>query len=69
MQSEEIRIDPGQAKARLDAGQAVILDVVVPRAWEQMHWAIAGAIRIDPREIERRSSELPRDKQVLAYCT
>jgi len=34
-----------------------------------MHRAIAGAIRIDPREIEQRYHELPVGRQIIAYCT
>ncbi|TAK27884.1 MAG: rhodanese-like domain-containing protein [Chloroflexota bacterium] len=69
MQNEELRIDPAEAKARLDAGQAIILDVVAPHVWQQMHKAIAGAVRIDPHEIDRHYHELPRDKEIIAYCT
>ena len=69
MQKEGIRIDPTEAKARADAGEAIILDVVAPHVWEQMHRSVAGAIRLDPREIEHLYQELPRDKQIVAYCT
>jgi len=69
MQDEQLRIDPAEAKRRFDSGEAIFLDVVAPHVWEQMHQAIAGAIRLDPREIERRYHDLPRDKQIVAYCT
>ncbi len=69
MPNEDIRIDPAEAKRRVDAGEAMILDVVAPTTWQQMHQAIAGAVRIDPHEIEHRYHELPRDKQIVAYCT
>ncbi|MDO8688720.1 MAG: rhodanese-like domain-containing protein [Dehalococcoidia bacterium] len=69
MESEEVRIDLAEAKARIDAGQAIVLDVVSSHAWEQMHRSIAGATRIDPAEIEQRYGQLPLDRQIIAYCT
>lgn len=67
--TEEFRISPEDAKARIDSGQAVILDVVAPKSWAEMPSAIEGAIRIDPKEIEQRYSQLRQDEQVIAYCT
>lgn len=69
MQNGGLRIDVHEAKRKVDSGEAVILDVVAPQVWEQMHEAIPRAIRIDPREIEQRLHELPRDKEIIAYCT
>ena len=69
MPSEDLRIGPAEAKARVDAGKAIILDVVSPGTWEQMPRVVSGAIRISPGEIEQRYRELPTDKQVIAYCT
>jgi rhodanese-related sulfurtransferase len=66
---EELRIDPAAAHARVSAGDAIILDVVSPMAWEQIDRAIRGAVRIPPDEIDARWSELPRDRDIVAYCT
>jgi rhodanese-related sulfurtransferase len=67
--ADALRISPGEAKARADAGQAIVLDVVAPAAWEQLDVAIAGALRIPPDQLDRRLSELPRDRDIIAYCT
>jgi rhodanese-related sulfurtransferase len=67
--AESLRIDSAEAKERVDAGQAIILDVVSPMAWEQLDRAVAGAIRISPEEIGQRWSELPREREIIAYCT
>jgi rhodanese-related sulfurtransferase len=67
--AEPLRIDPTDAKARLDAGEAIILDVVSPMAWEQLDRTIQGAVRISPDEIEERWGELPRERAIIAYCT
>ncbi len=69
MDSEELRIDLVEAKARIDGGQAIVLDVVSASTWQQMHLSIAGAKRIDPAEIEQRYAELPLNRQIVAYCT
>jgi rhodanese-related sulfurtransferase len=69
MPDEGLRIDPADAKARVEASEAIILDVVAPHVWPKMHRAIAGAIRIDPREIGERYRELPTERQIIAYCT
>jgi rhodanese-related sulfurtransferase len=63
------RIEAAEAKALVDSGQAVILDVVASHVWPSMARRIAGSIRIPPEEIQARYAELPRDKIVIAYCT
>lgn len=63
------RIDVEQAKALLDAGDAVVLDSVASHIWPSMSRVIQGAIRIPPEEIKDRFSELPRNKTVIVYCT
>ena len=64
-----LRIEVGDAKARLDSGEAVALDVVQQGAWEQIDGAVEGAVRIPPQEIEQRFGELPRDLEIITYCT
>ena len=66
---EELRIDPAAAQARVAADDAIVLDVVSPMAWEQIDRAIRGAVRISPDEIDARWGELPRDRDIVAYCT
>jgi rhodanese-related sulfurtransferase len=63
------RMEVEAAKALVDSGQAVILDVVATHVWPSMARRIAGSIRIPPEEIQARQGELPRDKIILAYCT
>ena len=70
MPHEIIRIEPAEAKSRVDDGKAVILDVVSPVSWSQMHRQVTGAIRIEPGEFAIRYKDLlPQDKQIIAYCT
>ncbi len=69
MSDEELRIDLDEAKEKIDSGQAIIVDVVAPHTWQDMHKAIAGAIRIDPDEIGQHYRELPINKEIIVYCT
>ena len=64
-----LRIEVDDAKAKLDSGEAVALDVVQQGAWEQIDGAVEGAVRIPPQEIEQRFGELPRDLEIITYCT
>ena len=38
MKKEIIRIEPAEAKLRIDVGKAVVLDVVSPASWSHMYW-------------------------------
>ena len=62
-------IEASEAKAMVDAGEAVVLDVVASHIWPAMARTIQGSIHIPPEEIEERLGELPRDKTIIAYCT
>ena len=67
--TEDLRIEPGEAKPMIDAGQAIVLDVVASGVWEELDVAVPGAVRIAPEEIDRRWRDLPREEAVVAYCT
>jgi rhodanese-related sulfurtransferase len=43
--------------------------VVAPAAWDQLDVAIAGALRIPPDELGSHLARLPRDRELIAYCT
>ena len=76
------RIDPAAAKAKLDAGEAVPLDVTSSLVYPAISHRIPGAIRIAPEpiirgldaarpiaEIMQHLDGLPADREVIAYCT
>jgi 3-mercaptopyruvate sulfurtransferase SseA len=65
--AEAPRISAADAKKALDAGQAVLVDVRSLDSWQDEH--AKGAVSIPVNEIYARMSELPKDKQVIAYCT
>ena len=64
-----LRIDVAQASAKLESGEAIALDVVQPGTWDQIDGAVKGAVRIPPEEIGQRFEELPRDLDIITYCT
>ena len=63
------RIEASEAKAMIDAGEAIILDIVASHVWPAMTRTIQGSIRIPPEEVPARFGELPSDKTIIAYCT
>ncbi len=64
------RITPEEVKARLDAREPItILDLRHPLDWLPHPERLPGAIRMTPDEIETRHTEIPRDRDVILYCT
>jgi rhodanese-related sulfurtransferase len=68
-EDDGIRIDLAQARAKLESGEAIALDVVQPGTWAQIDGAVKGAVRIPPQEVGQRFRELPLDLDIIAYCT
>jgi hypothetical protein len=60
------RISLSAAKASLDAGTAVLVDVRTAAAYQQSH--AVGAISMPSNEVAQRYKELPADKQIILYC-
>jgi rhodanese-related sulfurtransferase len=67
--SSDLRITPEKAKAMVESGQALFLDVISSSVYPLMHLAIAGAIRIAPEELADRVDELPKSTTIITYCT
>jgi predicted sulfurtransferase len=61
------RIAPDEARDALERQQAVAVDTRYRFQYEAGH--IKGAICMPLEEIEARADELPRDKQVITYCS
>jgi rhodanese-related sulfurtransferase/DNA-binding transcriptional ArsR family regulator len=51
---------------RVQAGEAVVIDVRPSNEYDTAH--IAGAMSIPLQLLEERLGELPRDKNIVAYC-
>jgi len=66
-EAEAPRISVADAKKAVDAGKAVFVDVRSALQYQQEH--PKGAISMPTYEIAKRMSELPKDKQIITYCT
>lgn len=64
------RISIGELKRKLDAKQPVlIIDNRTGSAWLGSLVKIKGALHIPLDELEKRVDELPRDVEIVTYCT
>ena len=64
------RISPEELRQRLDAGEPlVVVDLRTALDVEADPYAIPGALRITAEELEERHREIPRDREVVLYCT
>jgi rhodanese-related sulfurtransferase len=64
------RITIHQLKKKLDAKEEIIiLDVRSRTAYLGSTVKIKGAVRMLPEQIEERRHELPKDKEIIIYCT
>ncbi|MBI2872501.1 MAG: rhodanese-like domain-containing protein [Chloroflexi bacterium] len=60
------RISVDEAKAMLDEGDSLVVDVRNPDEWVSGH--VQGAVHIPVDSVLSRADELPRDKNLLFIC-
>ena len=64
------KISVDELKQRLDAGEAIsVVDVRHPLSLQLDPDTIPGAINFTLEEIEHRHQEIPRDRDIVLYCT
>ncbi|MGH7873820.1 MAG: VTT domain-containing protein [Candidatus Binatia bacterium] len=64
------RITPKELMDKLTAGETIsIVDLRQPMDIEAFPQTIPGALRIAMEEIEERHGEIPRDRDVVLYCS
>ena len=64
------RITVQELKAKMDKGEdIVIIDVRAGREYTDSKIKMKGAVRISIVQLESRINELPRDKEIITYCT
>ena len=64
------RLEPKQLKEMMDEGQDLfIVDLRHPLDYLPDPRVIPGAIRVLPDELMKKSKEIPRDKDIILYCT
>jgi membrane protein DedA with SNARE-associated domain len=64
------RITPEELKRKIDTGEdVVVVDLRHSVEFEAADSKIAGALHLLPGELEQRAQEIPRDRDVVLYCT
>lgn len=69
MRGEVPRIPKDELKAKLGSPDLVLLDVRAKNDWEGSDQKIAGAVRMDPLTIDTWAGTLPKDKEIVVYCS
>ncbi len=64
------RISPEELRRQLEASSGlVVLDLRLPSHFAQSPETLPTAIRMAPNEVSRRHSEIPRDRDIVLYCS
>lgn len=64
------RITPKELMEKLAAGEEVmIVDLRQPLDVEALPYVIPGALRMALEEVEHRHQEIPRDRDIILYCS
>ena len=64
------RIPPEELKKEIDSGRTVlIVDLRNEFALDDDSVQIPGALRLTPEELDARHEEIPRDREIILYCT
>ena len=67
---ETKRITIDEVKKRMNKGESILfIDTRNPHDWGESDVKLPGALRIHFSELERCLNELPRDRQIVTYCT
>jgi len=64
------RITPLELQRKLEAGEnIVVVDLRSSAAFEAEPEKLPGALHMSPEELEQRHQEIPRDRDIVLYCT
>jgi membrane protein DedA with SNARE-associated domain len=64
------RIHPAELKQKMDAGEAVVIvDLRQSLDFEAEPSTIPGAVLMSPDELDEHHDAIPRDRDVVLYCT
>ncbi len=66
----DARLEPQELKRQIDAGEQVfIVDLRHPLELLPDPYTLPGALHLTPEELAARIQEIPRDRDVVLYCT
>jgi membrane protein DedA with SNARE-associated domain/rhodanese-related sulfurtransferase len=64
------RLEPEELKRQLDAGESVyIVDLRHPLELLPDPFTLPGALHLSPEQLTARNLEIPRDRDIVLYCT
>ncbi len=64
------RLEPEELRSQMDAGEAVyIVDLRHPLEQLTDPFTLPGALRVAPEDLAARVHEIPRDRDIILYCT
>ena len=64
------RLTPAELRLRLESSDPPrIVDLRSAIAFEVTREALPGAIRLDPEELDKRHTDIPRNRDIVLYCT
>ena len=67
---DQSRITPQEVQPALENGRSIVfLDVRSPEAWAGSDHQLPGAVRMPLADFDAHAGELPRDREIVAYCT
>jgi rhodanese-related sulfurtransferase len=62
------RISPAELRQKLESGEEVVV-VDVRSALESEEDSVPGALRIPLEELETRHIDIPRDRDIILFCS
>jgi hypothetical protein len=67
--SDVPRISKDELKAKLGSPVIVLIDVRTKSDWDRSSEKITGAVRMEPDSVEVWAGTLPKDKEIVFYCS
>ena len=68
--ADSLNIGIDELKKRMQAGEDfVFIDTRNPHAWAQSDVMLPNAIRVHVDDLDKHSYEIPKDRNIVAYCT
>ncbi len=67
---DTLRVTPEQVRRLMRQGKLVVpLDVRSPESWAAASSQAASAVRMPLTDFDAHAADLPRDAELIAYCT
>jgi rhodanese-related sulfurtransferase len=68
--AEALRITVDELRRRMQAGEDfTFLDVRNPKAWAESAVTIPGAIHVSLENFEQHLPPVPKERNIITYCT